>query len=157
MDGKTRGLDLAEILQDRVDELKGVINLVTDLGTGKDDLAADEDQEHNLRLDHTVDQTREQLGFVRTEVVMARSKTLETNGELDIARTDNVLDFEVGELGVETKLLNDTGILARGKLGIILRLGTRNNHLAGGEDQSGGLGLADTHDDSGETLRICSM
>lgn len=154
MDGETHGLDLAEILQDRVDELEGVIDLITDLGAGKDDLAADEDQEHDLGLDHTVDQAREQLGFVGTEVVMARSQTFETDGELDIARTDNVLDLEVGELGVEAELLDDTGVLARGKLGVILRLGTCDNHLAGGEDQSGGLGLADTHDDSGKTLGV---
>lgn len=150
-------LDLAEILQDRIDELESVIDLITDLGTGEDDLAADEDQEHNLWFDHTVNQTGEQLRFVGTEVVVARSQTLETDRELDIAGADNVLNLEVGELGVEAELLDDTSVLARSKLGVILRLGTRDNHLAGSKDQSGGLGLTNSHDDSGETLRVCSM
>lgn len=86
--------------------------------------------------------------------MVARSKTLETNGKLNVARADNVLDLEVGELGVETEFLDDTRILARGKLRVILRLGTSDDHLAGREDQGSGLRLADTHDDSGKTLRV---
>jgi len=59
--------------------------------------------------------------------VVTRSKTLQTDGELDVAGTNNVLDLEVGELGVESELLDDTSVLARSELGIILRLGTSNN------------------------------
>ncbi len=129
-----------------------MIDLLADFGTSQDNLATDEDQEDNLRLDHSVDKTREQLRLVRAEVVMARSQPLQTNGELDVARADNVLDLEVGELRVEAELLNDTGIFARCKLRIVLRLGASDNHLAGCEDQSSRLGLADTHDDSRKTL-----
>lgn len=107
---------------------------------------------HDLGLHHAVDQTREQFRLVRAEHVMATGKALKTDGELDVARADNVLDLEVGELGVETKLLDDARILARGKLGVILGLCTSDDHLAGSEDECGGLGFADTHDDSGETL-----
>lgn len=99
---KFRPLDLAEILEHRVDELEGVVDLVTDFGTREYDLAAHEDQQDNLRLDHAVDETREQLRLVGTEVVVSRSETLEANGKLDVARAHNVLDLEVGELGVET-------------------------------------------------------
>ena len=53
-----------------------------------------------------------------------------------------------------TELLDDPGILAAGKLGVILRLGASHNHLAAGENQGGRLGLTNTHDDSGEPLRI---
>lgn len=94
-------LDLAEILQDRVDQLEGVVDLISDLGTSEHDLAAHKDQEHNLGLDHAVDETGEQLRLVRAEVVVARSQALQADGELDVARTDNVLDLEVGELSVE--------------------------------------------------------
>lgn len=86
--------------------------------------------------------------------MMATGETFQADGELDIARSDNVLDLKVGELGVETKLLDDARVLARSELGIILGLGTGDNHLARSKDESSGLGFADTHDDSGETLQV---
>ena len=91
-EGRSR---LAEIRQDWVNELKGLVDLLTDLGTSKDDLARHEDQEDNSRLHHTVDETREQLRLVGRESVMARCKTLETNGEANVAGADNVLNLEV--------------------------------------------------------------
>jgi hypothetical protein len=83
---------------------------------------------------------------------VARSKTFETNGELDVARTNDVLDLEIRELGIEAKLLNDAGVFPRGELGVVLGLGTRNHHLARCEDQGSGLGLTDTHNHRSETL-----
>jgi hypothetical protein len=53
-----------------------------------------------------------------------------------------------------TELLDDPGILAAGKLGVILRFGASDNHLAAGENQGGRLRLTNTHDDSGEPLGI---
>jgi len=99
-------------LEHRVDHFKGLVDLLTDFRTGQDNLAADEDQKDNLGLDHTVDETREQLRLVRAEVVMARSKTLQADWELDVTGADNVLDLEVRELGVESKLLNNASILS---------------------------------------------
>jgi hypothetical protein len=148
------GLNLAEILQHRVDHLKGLVNLLAHLGAGEDDLTAHENEKHDLRLDHTVDETGEQLGFVGAEVVMLGSETLETDRELDVARADNVLDLKVGELGVEAKLLDDASVLARRKLRVILRLCAGDDHLAAGEDEGRGLGLANAHDNSSETLRV---
>lgn len=113
-----------------VDHLEGLVDLLPDLCARQDDLARHEDEQDDLGLDHTVDQTREQLWLVRTEVVMLGSQALKADGELDVARADNVLDLEVGELGVETKLLDDTRILARRQLGVILRLRTGHDHLA---------------------------
>lgn len=139
-------------LKHGVDHFERLVDLLTDLGTGEDNLAADEDKKHDLGLDHAVDKTREQLRLVRAEVVMARGQAFQTDGELDVTGTDYVLDLEVRELGVEAELLDDTRILAAGKLRVILRLGTGDDHLARGKDQGGRLGLADTHDNSGETL-----
>ena len=51
-------------LKHRIDHLKRLINLLAHLRPCQDDLAADEDQEHDLRLDHTVDKTREQLRLI---------------------------------------------------------------------------------------------
>lgn len=144
-------------LQHRVNHLEGLVNLLSHFGTCQDNLAADEDQKHNLGLNHAVDETREQLRLVGAEVVMARSQTFETNGEFDVARTDNVLDLEIRELGIETELLNDARIFPRGKLRVILGLGTGHDHLARGKDKSGGLGLADAHDDGGETLHELAL
>lgn len=85
--------------------------------------------------------------------MVTRGQPLQTDGELDVARADNILDFEIGKLGVETKLLNNTRILARSQLGIILGLGTSNDHLAGGEDESCSLRFTDTHNHGSKTLR----
>lgn len=85
---------------------------------------------------------------------MLGCKTFETDWKLDIARTDNVLNLEVRELGVETELLDDARILARRQLGVVFRLGTSDDHLAGGEDQSSGLWVSDTHDNRSETLWV---
>jgi len=104
--------DFLEVLKHRVDHFKGLIDFFADFRTGQDNLTTNEDQEHNLGLDHSIDETREQLRFVGTEVVMARSKTLQADRELDVARTDDVLDLEVRELRVEAKLLNDARILS---------------------------------------------
>jgi hypothetical protein len=143
---------IAHTREHRIDQLESLINLLTHFGASQNNLTADEDQEHNLGLHHTVDETREEFGLVGAEVVVARSQTLQADGEFDITGTDDVLDLEVRELGVETEFLDDTSVLAGSKLGVILRLGTGDDHLARGEDQSGGLGLTDTHDDGGKTL-----
>lgn len=137
----------------RVDQLESLVDLLADFSTSQDNLAADENQENDLGLHHAIDQTREQLRLVGAEVVVTRGQSLQTDGELDVAGADDILDLEIGKLGVETKLLDNTRILARGQLGIILGLGTSDDHLAGGEDESGSLGFTDTHDHGSKTLR----
>lgn len=64
-----RDLGFAEVRKDRVDELERLVDLLADLGTSEDDLARHEDEEHNLRLHHTVDETREEfrLCYVSTK------------------------------------------------------------------------------------------
>ena len=92
------------------------------------------------------------LWFVAAELSVAVRQALKTNGELDVAAADDVLDLELGELRVEAKLLNDTCVLARRKARVVLRLGTGDDHLARREDEGSGLGVANTHDDGRETL-----
>ena len=72
-------LGLAEVRKNRVDELKGLVDLLSDFGTGEDDLAGDEDEQHDLGLHHSVDETREKFGLVRAEHVMARAQALESD------------------------------------------------------------------------------
>lgn len=85
---------------------------------------------------------------------MARSKTFKTDREFNITGADNILDLEIREPGIKAKLLNNTGIFARGQLKIIFRLSTSNNHLARCKNESSYLGLTDTYNDSGKTLHI---
>lgn len=139
-------------MEDWVDHLESLVDLLADLGTSQDNLARDEDQENDLWLDHAVDQSWEQLWLVGAEVVVLGCETLQADWELDIARANDVLDLEVRELSVEAELLDDTGVLARGELGVVLGLGTSDNHLAGGEDQGSSFWLANAHDNSSETL-----
>lgn len=94
-------LNLSEVRQHRIYHLKGLVDLFSDLSSSQDDLSRDEDEEHNLWLHHTVDKTGEELRFIGAEVVMARSQTFQTDGEFDIAGADNILDFEVRELGIK--------------------------------------------------------
>jgi len=147
-------LRLAEIRQDRIDELKGLVDLLTDFRTGKNNLARDENEQDNLWLHHAVDETREQFRLVRAEHVMARCQTLETDRKLDVAGADNVLDLKVGELCVEAELLNDASVFPRCQLGVIFGFRTSDDHLSTCKDQSGCLWLTDTHNDGGKTLRI---
>jgi len=129
-----------------------MIDFLAHLCTRENDLAADEDEKHNLWLHHTVDQTREQLRLIGAKVMMLGGETFETDGELDVTRADDVLDLEVGEFSIEAKLLDNTRVFARRKLGIIFGLCSSYNHLAGGEDQGGRFRFTDTHDDGCETL-----
>lgn len=138
--------------QHRVDHLKGLIDLFADFGPGQDNLAAYEDEEHNFGLDHTIDETREQLRLVGAKVVMTAGQTLQTDGKLDVARAHNVLDLEIRKLCVEPQLLDDSRIFARRQFRVVFRLGARHHHLARREDESGGLGFTDAHDDGRETL-----
>jgi hypothetical protein len=147
-----QGSSLAEVGEHRVDEFERLVDFLTDLGTSQDNLAGHEDEEYDLGLHHAVDETREELGLVRAEHVVTACQTFEADRELDVARADNILDLEVGELRVEAKLLDDTSVFAAGKLAVVLGLGTGDDHLAGGKDQGSGLGLTDTHDDGGKTL-----
>jgi hypothetical protein len=146
--------DSALTTERRVHQLKGLVDLFSNLGACQDDLATHEDKQDNLRLDHAVDETRKQLGLVGAETVMLRAETLKTNGKLDVARTDNILDLEVRELGIEAQLLDDASILARSKLGVVFGLCASHHHFARSEDESGSLWVANTHDHGSKSLFI---
>jgi hypothetical protein len=76
--------------------------------------------------------------------------------ELDITTADDILDFEFRKFGVKAKLLHDARVLARSQSGVVLRLGVRHNHLPRGKNKCSCFGVANPHDDSGETLSIKS-
>lgn len=146
-------LGLAEVRKHRIDQLKCLVDLLTNLRASQDDFTGHEDQEDDLGLHHPVDQTRKKLWFVRAEHVMTARQTFETNGKFDVARSDDILDLEVGEFGIEAELLDDTRVLPRSKLAVIFRLCTGNDHLARGKDEGGSFRLTNSHDDGRETLQ----
>lgn len=93
----------------------------------------------------------------RCERTVSIGQSFKTDRELDITGTDNVLNLKVRELCREAQLLNDTGVLARRQLGIILRLCTSNDHLSRSKDKSRGLWFTNSHDHSGETLHVAPL
>ena len=83
---------------------------------------------------------------------MGERETLQPNRKPHITTADDVLDLELLELGVEPQLLDDPRVFTRSETRIVLGLGSSDNHFSGREDQSGSLGVSDTHDDGCETL-----
>ena len=74
------------------------------------------------------------------------------NGEPDVARANYVLNFELGEIGTESDLLNNACIFAGRNARSVPRFGTRHDHLAGRKNKCRCFGVADPHDHGGETL-----
>ena len=92
------------------------------------------------------------LWFITAELSVTVRESLQTNGELDIATANDVLDFEFRKLGVEAELLNNASVLARRQPRVVLRLRARDDHLSRRENQRSRLGITDPHNDGGETL-----
>lgn len=84
--------------------------------------------------------------------MVAASQTLEADGEVDVARPDNILDLKIGEFRIEPKLLDDTRVFATRELAIVFRLGTSHDHLTRGKHEGGRLWLSYTHNYGRETL-----
>ena len=85
---------------------------------------------------------------------MSVGETLQADRELDITGANDVLNLEVSELGLESKLLNDASIFARREFRGLFTLCTRDDHFARRKDQSGGLWVANAHDHGGEALTM---
>lgn len=92
------------------------------------------------------------LRLVAAELSVAVCKTLESDRELDITTAHDILNLELRKLGIEAQLLDNPRVLARRQTRVVFRLGASNDHLARREDQGGGLGLSDTHDNGCKTL-----
>ena len=86
---------LPELGEHWVDVLKRLVDVLPLLPTREDDLAGEEDKQHDLGQLHAIDQTGEELGLVLREVTMGPRETLEADGELDVARADHVLDLKL--------------------------------------------------------------
>ena len=51
----TYGFVPVHTVQHWVDHLEGLVNLLSNFRASQDNLAADEDEKYDLRLDHTID------------------------------------------------------------------------------------------------------
>ena len=59
-----------DTVQHRVDHLKSLVDLFSNFRTSQDDLAANENEKHNLGLNHTIDLERRRVsigGVIREE------------------------------------------------------------------------------------------
>ena len=66
-------------------------------------------------------ETGEKLRLIRAEMVMTRRETFETDGELDVTRADNILNFKIRKLGIKTKFLNDSCVFTRRQARVLVR------------------------------------
>jgi hypothetical protein len=85
---------------------------------------------------------------------MRKSQPLQPDRKFDITTSNDILDLEFLELGVESQFLDDPGVFSRSKTRIILGFSSSDDHLSGSEDQGGSLGITDTHNDGSETLQV---
>mmetsp|Transcript_24259 Transcript_24259/g.54551 ORF Transcript_24259/g.54551 Transcript_24259/m.54551 type:complete len:233 (-) Transcript_24259:38-736(-) len=141
-------------MQSMVNRSEGNVDVPLVLGPGQDDLPGHEDEQHNLRHQHAIDEAREQLGLVAAIVLMGIRKLLQTNGEAHIARSNNVLDLELSELRAESELLNDASKLPRRQPCALLALRSCADHLSRGKNQRCCLGLSDSHDHCCKALGV---
>lgn len=134
--------------------LESFVDVFFVLGSSEHYLATGEYQQNNFGSLHSVDEAGEDLRFVGAELVVVAGEAFKTDGELHIARADNVLDFEVLHVHVEPYFPDGFRVLLRSISTQLLGLGSGADHLAGSEDQGSGLRLSDSHDDSCESLGV---
>lgn len=79
---------------------------------------------------------------------------LEADQEVARGGPDKVLHLELAEGGHEAALLYGARVPAGGEVGEGFRLGPRDDHLARGEDEGGGAGITDPHDEGVELLAV---
>ncbi len=112
-----------------MDVVEGFVDVLPDFGPGQDHFARDEDQQHDPRFDHSVDEAREQLGLVGTKLPMGKHKSFQSNWKLHVARADHILDLEVFEFGGKAELLDDSGVFSSGQSTVLFTLGSCAHHL----------------------------
>lgn len=147
-------MPLLKLLEHRVHLLERLIDVLLCLGPSQHDLSTCEDQQHDLGGKHSVDQTWEDLRLVSAELLVLVLQTLQRDGETHVAGTHNVLDLEFLHVHTETHFLDGLGVLLGSVLAQLLTLGSSADHLARGEDESGGLRLSNSHDDSSESSGV---
>ena len=58
-----------------------------------------------MRLDHPVNNPWEKLRLVAAELSMQQTQTFQFNGKPEVARRHQILNFEIFELDLETKIV----------------------------------------------------
>jgi hypothetical protein len=143
-----------ETSQNRINAFESFVNFFADLGSGQDDFAGDENEQHHPRSDHSVDQSGKEFWFITAKLRMLQDQSFQSDIEFDIATSHHVLNFEIRELGVKAQLLDDTGVLPRGQLGFALAFGAGTHHFARAENQGGRSRLTDPHNDGRKPFGI---
>lgn len=84
---------------------------------------------------------------------MALLQLLEVDCKLQVAASNNILNFEVLELHREPNLFDDACVLPAGEIRVLRGLSSGHNHLAASEDQRCRLGFEEAHDHCREPIR----
>lgn len=69
---KNEQLVLLEAFQDREDRFKSFVDFITNFCASQYNLAGYKNQKYNSRFHHTVNESREQLRFIRAEVSVSQ-------------------------------------------------------------------------------------
>ena len=85
---------------------------------------------------------------------MSEDETLKSDGELDIATANHILNLEVFKLCRESQFLHYSGVFPSGKSRVLLRLGSCAHHLPGAEDEGSCPRLSNSHDDGRASLGV---
>lgn len=81
-------------------------------------------------------------------------EAFEGNGELNIAGADYVLDFEFFQGDLEAHFFDGLHVDFSGLFGQLFAFGSGADHFAAGEDEGGGFGFSDSHDDGSESFGV---
>jgi len=120
---------LAVLGQDGVHFLEGLLDALLVLRSCQYDLSANENEEDDFWRNHAIDEPWEDLGFVCAVLEMAAAEPFEGDGELHVARANDVLNLEVLEAHLEADALDPLGIDARSLLALLHRFGPSAHHL----------------------------
>lgn len=126
------------------------------LGTGDDNFAGNKDKHDNLGLENPIYEPRKTLRIVRgtPRRLAERMKSLKPDRKFDIAGCHDVLNLEILELCRNPYFLDDSGVLPRRNFRLLFAFGAGDDHLARGEDESGGSGFPDSHYDGLKAVGI---
>ena len=142
-----------ELCGDLVD---GTGDVLGDFGTGADHLTGSEEQDDDLGVIQPVDETGELLGLVLDLLESEGDRdSVEVDLLLEVGRGHDVLDLDLGLDGdLDVSLLQVLRDLADGDFDILAAFGSGTDDLSAPEDQSGGLGLLEPVDETGELLGV---
>lgn len=137
----------------------GVIDFLSSFCSSQYNLAACKDQQDNLGLVHSEDETWEELRLVTaiflTRLYCLAQQSLKLNCETNVMRANYILNGKISESHFfVANLLQLLCICLRCQFAICFRLCSSAHHLSGREYKSRCLWISNTHDGCSKPLRF---